>query len=215
MTLIRSNQITRRARGSIVKTRIYWDGWTAASAARVGAMPSAAGGRGRGGGAAARVELSVPAGSLKNGRMHQSRAATAGQVLGGQFAITLTDMHHLVGQVGVLGTCPELGAARHIAELVSTQRGTARLVRVRVNGVWRWRARLTNCSTRNARVGTNRHCVLPRWHSRAVANTSVVWSAPAKNQGRIDPRSRVPRPGPSERQLGATELSPPGTRELS
>jgi hypothetical protein len=57
-----------------------------------------------------------------------------GQVLGSQFAITLTDMRHLVGQVSVLGTCPELGAARRIAELVSTGRGTARLVRVRVSG---------------------------------------------------------------------------------
>jgi hypothetical protein len=56
-------------------------------------------------------------------------------VLGSQFAITLTDMHHLAGQVSVLGTCPELGLARNIAELVSTERGTARLIRVRVSGV--------------------------------------------------------------------------------
>ena len=58
-----------------------------------------------------------------------------GQVLGSQFAITLTDMHHLAGQVSVLGTCPELATARRIAELVSSHRGTARLVRVRVSGV--------------------------------------------------------------------------------
>ena len=57
-----------------------------------------------------------------------------GQVLGSQFAITLTDMHHLAGQVSVLGTCAELRTARHIAELVAS-RGRARLVRVRVSGV--------------------------------------------------------------------------------
>jgi peptidyl-prolyl cis-trans isomerase A (cyclophilin A) len=58
-----------------------------------------------------------------------------GQVLGSQFAITLTDMHHLAGQVSVLGTCQELGTARRIAELVAGHRGSVRLIRVRVSGV--------------------------------------------------------------------------------
>jgi cyclophilin family peptidyl-prolyl cis-trans isomerase len=58
-----------------------------------------------------------------------------GQVLGSQFAISLTDMHHLAGQVSVLGTCTELETARRIADLVARDRKRARLIRIRVSGV--------------------------------------------------------------------------------
>jgi hypothetical protein len=43
----------------------------------------------------------------------------AGQVLGSQFAVLLTDMRHLVGKVSVLGRCGDLELAREIAERVA------------------------------------------------------------------------------------------------
>jgi peptidyl-prolyl cis-trans isomerase A (cyclophilin A) len=41
-----------------------------------------------------------------------------GQVLGSQFGITLVDMHHLAGQVSVIGRCRDLDVVRRISRRV-------------------------------------------------------------------------------------------------
>jgi cyclophilin family peptidyl-prolyl cis-trans isomerase len=55
-----------------------------------------------------------------------------GQVLGSQFAVLLTAMPHLVGQVSVLGRCDDLERARAIAEDVASKRTPHRLLRVQI-----------------------------------------------------------------------------------
>jgi peptidyl-prolyl cis-trans isomerase A (cyclophilin A) len=57
-----------------------------------------------------------------------------GHVLGSQFGVTLTDMRHLAGQVGVLGTCENLDVVGRIAESVS-RGGRPALRRVRISVV--------------------------------------------------------------------------------
>jgi cyclophilin family peptidyl-prolyl cis-trans isomerase len=55
-----------------------------------------------------------------------------GHVLGSQFAVLLTDMSHLAGQVSVLGHCGDLELARTIAEEVAADRARPKLIEVRV-----------------------------------------------------------------------------------
>jgi peptidyl-prolyl cis-trans isomerase A (cyclophilin A) len=55
----------------------------------------------------------------------------AGDVIGSQFVIALTDMSHLSGEVTVLGACRDLDVVERIAERVVSRTG-ARLVSVRV-----------------------------------------------------------------------------------
>jgi peptidyl-prolyl cis-trans isomerase A (cyclophilin A) len=57
-----------------------------------------------------------------------------GAVLGSQFAITLTDMSHLTGQVTVLGRCENLDVARATARDYRRGHPGARLLRVSVPG---------------------------------------------------------------------------------
>lgn len=55
----------------------------------------------------------------------------AGQVIGSQFVIGLTDMHHLAGQVSVIGACSELSRARLLAQrVVDQQRAELRRISV-------------------------------------------------------------------------------------
>ena len=60
-----------------------------------------------------------------------------GDVLGSQFAITLTAMSHLAGQVTVLGRCENLDIARAIAREYRRGRPGTRLIRVSVPGAER------------------------------------------------------------------------------
>lgn len=53
-----------------------------------------------------------------------------GHVLGSQFAVLLTDMRHLLGQVSVIGRCADLDIARTIAADVASRRQAHRLLRV-------------------------------------------------------------------------------------
>jgi peptidyl-prolyl cis-trans isomerase A (cyclophilin A) len=53
----------------------------------------------------------------------------AGHVIGSQFVITLTDMHHLAGQVSVIGSCQDLSVVERIAQRVASG-GSVRLARV-------------------------------------------------------------------------------------
>lgn len=46
-------------------------------------------------------------------------APPPGHVIGSQFVITLTDMHHLAGEVSVIGACAELAVARRLAQRVA------------------------------------------------------------------------------------------------
>jgi peptidyl-prolyl cis-trans isomerase A (cyclophilin A) len=55
-----------------------------------------------------------------------------GHVLGSQFALLLTNMAHLAGQVSVLGSCGDLETARAIADELTAQRARPRLIEVRV-----------------------------------------------------------------------------------
>lgn len=55
-----------------------------------------------------------------------------GQVLGSQFAVLLTAMPHLLGQVSVLGRCQDLERARTIADDVASKRTPHRLLQVHV-----------------------------------------------------------------------------------
>jgi peptidyl-prolyl cis-trans isomerase A (cyclophilin A) len=57
-----------------------------------------------------------------------------GAVLGSQFAISLTDMSHLSGQVTVLGGCKDLDVVRAIAREYRRGHPGARLIRVSVPG---------------------------------------------------------------------------------
>lgn len=58
----------------------------------------------------------------------------AGQVLGSQFAILLTDMHHLAGQVSVIGQCSELDVAHAIATRLARDKVPSKLLRIRIDG---------------------------------------------------------------------------------
>lgn len=55
-----------------------------------------------------------------------------GHVLGSQFAVLLTDMSHLAGQVSVLGRCGDLELARALAEEVAAHRAHPKLIEVLV-----------------------------------------------------------------------------------
>jgi len=55
-----------------------------------------------------------------------------GNVIGSQFVVALTDMHHLAGQVTVIGACRDLATARDIASRVARNE-PVRLVRVSVS----------------------------------------------------------------------------------
>lgn len=58
-----------------------------------------------------------------------------GHVLGSQFAITLTDMSHLKGQVSVLGSCEDLDTVAAIARAVRREKRRPRLKRIDVAGI--------------------------------------------------------------------------------
>jgi cyclophilin family peptidyl-prolyl cis-trans isomerase len=53
-----------------------------------------------------------------------------GDVIGSQFAVTLTDMGHLAGQVTVIGSCADLDVVARVAALVAGKERPVRLVRV-------------------------------------------------------------------------------------
>jgi peptidyl-prolyl cis-trans isomerase A (cyclophilin A) len=55
-----------------------------------------------------------------------------GHVLGSQFGITLVNMHHLAGQVSVLGHCEDLDVVREISHRVGRGRQVVTLRRIRI-----------------------------------------------------------------------------------
>jgi peptidyl-prolyl cis-trans isomerase A (cyclophilin A) len=55
-----------------------------------------------------------------------------GHVLGSQFGITLVDMHHLVGQVSVIGKCQDLDLVGRISRLVGQSKQRVMLLGIRV-----------------------------------------------------------------------------------
>jgi len=57
-------------------------------------------------------------------------APAPGLVLGSQFAVLLSDMHHLAGQVSVIGRCADLDVAAAIARRVGTDKQRSMLLRV-------------------------------------------------------------------------------------
>jgi peptidyl-prolyl cis-trans isomerase A (cyclophilin A) len=55
-----------------------------------------------------------------------------GDVIGSQFVVSVTDMHHLAGNVTVVGSCTDLETANRITHLVAKHEKDVRLVRVAV-----------------------------------------------------------------------------------
>jgi peptidyl-prolyl cis-trans isomerase A (cyclophilin A) len=59
----------------------------------------------------------------------------AGQVIGSQFVVGLSDLSHLAGEVSVLGSCVDLERVRAITQLVGSAERKVQLTRVVVEGV--------------------------------------------------------------------------------